>query len=705
MYLHKLKIWNFRKYGTFDSENINSTNAGLIVQFNENLNLLIGENDSGKTAVIDAIKHVLLTKSQEYIKLEEKDFFKDKNGRVEKLKIECIFRGFDKKGKEAANFLEWIGFNKNNEYELKIWLYAERKDNRIITDIRAGADSEGIQLDGNARNLLRVTYLKPLRDALAELTPGYKSRFAQILKSHELFQKKKKEDKHPLEHIVKKANDKIDNYFKEDKIEIDGESFDTAKQIKVDLDNYLKEFFPVEDDKNTFIKISGSELSDILNKLSLNIDENKGGLGSHNLLFIAAELLLLETENKYGLQLALIEEIEAHLHAQAQLRLIEYLQKQKGQFILTTHSITLASKINLENLIIFKENNIFPIGKDQTQLKKGDFKFLQRFLDATKANLFFARGVIIVEGDAENLLIPTIAEIIEKPLYKHGVSIVNVGSTAFKRYAKIFLRKRKDDEKYKKKWLNIPVSIITDLDERPIEYYNDSDNEKRKAGYQVNDKNIDDLKLITSDVNFENLKNVVFTSGSDFDKAISSERSKNLKKEERTQIKEKAKFNKITEGIIETIRNKKYLEKKDEYSKQNLKTFVAKNWTLEYELALSELKEEFYQAVLRAEMLQNDNTLELKKEDIDTINEECKIFFDLQKGKSTTEIAYEIYKPLIRKSNKVSKAITAQCFAEILKENKNEFKEKFEKEKTSLSYLINSIIYATTKRYIQDERS
>ena len=66
---------------------------------------------------------------------------------------------------------------------------------------------------------------------------------------------------------------------------------------------------------------------------------------------------------------------------------------------------------------------------------------LERFLDSTKANLFFAKGVIFVEGDAENILMPVIAKIIGMPLEKYGVSIVNVGSLAFLRYANIFKRK------------------------------------------------------------------------------------------------------------------------------------------------------------------------------------------------------------------------------------------------------------------------
>lgn len=139
-----------------------------------------------------------------------------------------------------------------------------------------------------------------------------------------------------------------------------------------------------------------------------------------------------------------------------------------GQFILTTHSTVLGSTIPLDKLIVVKDNNVFPMGSEHTKLSFSSYQFLERFMEATRANLFFAKGVIIVEGDAENLLIPTIAEIIGKPLHRYGVSIVNVGSTAFKRYADIF--KRKDGSDF-----GVPVSIISDLDVRALEYYKAKD--------------------------------------------------------------------------------------------------------------------------------------------------------------------------------------------------------------------------------------
>ncbi len=61
-----LKLWNFRKFGS-GSDDLNLDEPDLEVPFTQGLNVLIGENDSGKTAIIDAIKLVLLTHSGEWI--------------------------------------------------------------------------------------------------------------------------------------------------------------------------------------------------------------------------------------------------------------------------------------------------------------------------------------------------------------------------------------------------------------------------------------------------------------------------------------------------------------------------------------------------------------------------------------------------------------------------------------------------------------
>lgn len=631
MYLAQLKLWNFRKYATKDGGEISEANPGLEVNFKPGVNLLIGENDSGKTAIIDAIKHLLLTQSREYIALEPYDFHKDpgksEEFRTRKLKIEAVFKNF--KPEEAANFLEWIGFNDKGEYELKVWLTAENKDNRVIVNFKAGADSEGSPMDGEARDLLRVTYLKPLRDAEAELTPGYKSRLAQILKNYPAFNKDLQEYEnhtvehhgtkvHKLEKYIIEANKLIEEYFKPS----ENENNANAGKIKTDIKEYLNAFFPEgefdeDSTRDTRIEISKSDLNNILQKLSLSLAEDKSGLGALNLLFIATELLLLQYSRADSLKLLLVEEIEAHLHAQAQLRLIEYFRTKENeeQLILTTHSITLGSKIPLENLFICKNDKVFPMGHNDTQLNQGDYKFLERFLDATKANLFFARGVIIVEGDAENILIPTIAEIIGTPLHGYGVSIVNVGSTAYKRYAKIFLRQDKDDEKYKNEWLDIPVSIISDKDKNKEDKIKDIEKRWNKQNLQI---------FISKHKTLE----YVIALGK-FQKEI---------------------FHAIL--IAQKIKNS--------------------------------TDENFYQ-----EIFNDENEFVIPKE----ITEEQKKCFinwtkDIDEGDKNSRIAFEIYKHL--KEKQVSKAITAQIFSEIISIDKEESKKRILADEY-LAYIVDAI--------------
>ena len=79
-----------------------SDHPGLVIQFRKGLNLLVGENDSGKSTIIDAIKQVLYTQSFEYIRLDESDFYKPNDSvRATDFKIECKFTDF--KDEESAN--------------------------------------------------------------------------------------------------------------------------------------------------------------------------------------------------------------------------------------------------------------------------------------------------------------------------------------------------------------------------------------------------------------------------------------------------------------------------------------------------------------------------------------------------------------------------------------------------------------------------
>lgn len=447
MIVSELKLYNFRRFQSIDEK------PGLCVSFHKGLNALIGENDSGKTAIIDAIKIVLLTQSNEYIRVTEDDFYTDADIIASEFKIDLILSDFTPE--EAKNFVEYLMFSKdeNNstKYNLNLHYRAWKEKNKIYTELRAGDANDGVLLDGKARELLKSVYLRPLRDAEHEMSSGRHSRISQILLNHPVF---KENTNHRLEEILTKANNDIEKYFTEE----DG------KVILANIRKALNEFNEQDHSSNAELKTSDIQLKSILESLTLAVPEIHPGLGELNLLFIAAELLLLQHDNNGGLKLALIEELEAHLHPQAQLRLIQYLQKEYQntgiQIIISTHSTILASKINLKNLILLKNGQGFDLAFGKTGLQKGDYLFLQRFLDATKANLFFTKGVIMVEGDAENILIPVIADIIGYPLERFGVSVVNVGSVAFLRYSRVFIRQDG-------KSMGIPVSIITDCDVRP----------------------------------------------------------------------------------------------------------------------------------------------------------------------------------------------------------------------------------------------
>jgi len=453
MHLSTLKIRNFRKFGS-ESEifiDKNLRNPDLEVSFMKWLNILIWENDSGKTAIIDAIKLVLKTHSIERIKLEDEDFYKETN----KLRIECRFD--DLCPEEAKNFTEWLGIEwewVDAKIYLKIILEAQKKNGKILPfDINAWADNIWYPLNAEAKEYLKTTYLKPLRDASGELAPKRWSRLSQILQGHEIF--KDKNENHELVELFWEFKDKIDGFFST------GRSWENIKKY---LDSLLKDFFWKE--QISKFEITDQKLKNILETLKLILDDWKLWLWSHNLLFIASELLNLERTNRNGARIGLIEELEAHLHPQAQMRVIESLQDKKDvQFILTTHSPNIASKVKLENLIICTndttwKSNIFPMGNLYTKLDESGYVFLEKFLDVTKSNLFFANGIIFVEGWAEEILLPILAKKIWVDLTKKGVSIVNVWSTAFLKYSKIFQRNNIPH-------INIPVSIVTDNDIYP----------------------------------------------------------------------------------------------------------------------------------------------------------------------------------------------------------------------------------------------
>ena len=461
MYLSELRLWNFRKFG--GDNNIDLARPHLVVPFKNKLNILVGENDSGKTAIIDAIKLVIKTHAIDWIKLEDSDF----HNTTDNLRIELKFDGFN--DIEASWFTEWLSWDDAAHKPFLRVIYKARKINdRIIQgDVTAGSTDDGRQMTSIARDYLKCTYLKALRDADSELSAHKNSRVSQILQGHNLFATTPGQN-HALETFVQDANLKIDSWFNDSTQVVDEHGNPIVgtshkEQLKDKIDTYLKDF--IDSNLESELKISEPKVKTILDAISVRLKQNSNlGLGTMNRLYMATELLHLNN-GKPGLHLGLIEELEAHLHPQAQMKVMSSLQSRNVQFIMSTHSPNLTSKVRLAdkdsvNFIMCHSTDVYPLNPDTTRLKESDFKFLDTFLDVTKSNLFYAKGVILVEGWAEELLIPTLANKLGMDLTANEVSIVNVGSTAYLRYANIFVR---TDGKN----LDIPVSVITDLDVAP----------------------------------------------------------------------------------------------------------------------------------------------------------------------------------------------------------------------------------------------
>lgn len=452
MYLRHIRACNFRAFGD------DGTAPKLDLELNPGLNILVGENDAGKTGIVDSIRQVLLTTSYENIRLLEQDFHIQGSQRSSTLWIEATLCELSKE--QQATVLEWLTLETDGSCSLIIHLQAKfypakaPRRARVDMQLRAGKDGAGQEIGYAVRELIRATYLRPLRDAEAALRSGRQSRLSQILAAHneiagqEINDFQKNEPDNVPENLVGLMAF-AQHHLGEHKV---------IKGVQDDINNnYLSGFSFNGDPLKSRIRIAPDlSLTSILERFELSLQPNGSvhpdercarGLGYNNALFMATELVLLRDGE--DLALLLVEEPEAHLHPQLQDQVMGLLVQhskapangeRRVQVIMTTHSPSLVSSADVETITLVHKAQTYPLRAGQTKLKKTDYTFLQRFIDATKANLFFARGVMMVEGPAEAILLPTLAQACGRSFSKHGISIVNVGHTGLYRYARILQR-------------------------------------------------------------------------------------------------------------------------------------------------------------------------------------------------------------------------------------------------------------------------
>src|SRR5690606_31158785 len=125
--------------------------------------------DSGKSAVIDAIRYALLTRDQEYIRVQPEDFHIDTDGKqATEICIMCKLSGLT--DAEKGDLIEYLSYSKNDVSLYVTWTalrLSEKPGTRRWVDlsVRSGIDGAGPPFETSVRGLLSATYLRPLRDA------------------------------------------------------------------------------------------------------------------------------------------------------------------------------------------------------------------------------------------------------------------------------------------------------------------------------------------------------------------------------------------------------------------------------------------------------------------------------------------------------------------------------------------------------------
>ena len=226
-----------------------------------------------------------------------------------------------------------------------------------------------------------------------------------------------------------------------------------------------------------------SGLKDDINSLSRYLfmkpskqnDIDSLGLGHLNMIYMALKIVEYEINRTRELiNIMIIEEPEAHIHTHIQRTLFDKLKVTKDytQIITTTHSTHLAEVSEVKNINIMKSISSNSISMQPSQgldefgkqnLKLKNLKLsdcIERYLDSKRSVLLFSKGVVLVEGDGEEILIPNIIKkTLGVSLDEIGIGLINVGSVSFEYIASLF-----GNERIRRK-----CAIITDEDIQIVE--------------------------------------------------------------------------------------------------------------------------------------------------------------------------------------------------------------------------------------------
>ncbi|PTD13675.1 ATP-dependent nuclease [Flavobacterium columnare] len=505
MYISKVSLINYRNF------------ANANFYFKKGINTIIGENGSGKTNVFKAIRLLLEDASLQYAyKLTEGDFNRTLDKNKWKGHWIIISIEFDELNDEEAIqslFIHGAGiaeedYVKKASYNL---FFRPKADIRQKLSELAKGDTVGLQtlldditiqdnyetfftgkstadfndpavykeLVGDFENVIfppaidaskfgskiphqmsvakeiSFTFIQALRDVVSDFHNNRTNPLFTLLKSKS--GEIKEADYKPISDLVNDLNKSI-------------EALPDVQNIRNDIKSTIQDAVGLTYSPSSLsIKSSvPDEAEKLLQSLKLFIgepgEEYEGGihelsLGGANLIFLTLKLLEFKYQKSKDTfaNFLIIEEPEAHIHNHIQKALFDKLDYGDTQIIYSTHSTQISEVSNVENInILAKKLNYAEVYQPSTGLGPENINQIQRYLDAVRTNLLFAKGVILVEGDAEEILIPSIVKkVFGVSLDELGISLINIRSTGFENVAQLFHNDR----------IQRKCAILTDLDD------------------------------------------------------------------------------------------------------------------------------------------------------------------------------------------------------------------------------------------------